>query len=236
MDVKIIKSVRSDLIKNSDEKTKNGFHRYFKEEVKFHGVKMHLVDKVAKEYFQTIKDKHKEEIFSLCEDLLKSGYCEEAWVAGSWAYWIYKQYESKDIETFERWIDKYIDNWAECDNFCNHAVGKLVEQYPELVERLKQWTKSPNRWVKRASAVSLILPARKGLFLQDIIEIADSLLLDIDDIVQKGYGWMLKESSKAHQKEVFDYVMENKRVMPRTALRYAIEKMPQDLRKKAMEK
>jgi 3-methyladenine DNA glycosylase AlkD len=55
-------------------------------------------------------------------------------------------------------------------------------------------------------------------------------------MVQKGYGWMLKEASKPHQKEVFDFVMMHKSVMPRTALRYAIEKMPPELKVRAMEK
>jgi 3-methyladenine DNA glycosylase AlkD len=53
-------------------------------------------------------------------------------------------------------------------------------------------------------------------------------------MVQKGYGWLLKEASRKHQQEVFEFVVKHKRVMPRTALRYAIEKMPQDLRKQAM--
>jgi 3-methyladenine DNA glycosylase AlkD len=101
---------------------------------------------------------------------------------------------------------------------------------------LKQWAKSANRWVKRASAVSFIIPARKGLFLNDIFEIADTLLMDKDDMVQKGYGWMLKAASQAHEEEVFDFVMNNKGIMPRTALRYAIEKMPIELKSRAMEK
>jgi len=101
---------------------------------------------------------------------------------------------------------------------------------------LKKWAKSNNRWVKRASAVTLIIPARRGKFLKDIFEIADILLLDNDDLVRKGYGWMLKVASETHQKEVFNYVMRNKTRMPRTALRYAIEKMPDTLRKMAMEK
>ncbi len=59
-------------------------------------------------------------------------------------------------------------------------------------------------------------------------------MLGEDDLVQKGYGWMLKDASVYYQKEVFDFIMRNKNKMPRTALRYAIEKMPQSLRKKAM--
>ena len=63
---------------------------------------------------------------------------------------------------------------------------------------------------------------------------SDILFTDKDDMVQKGYGWMLKEASRNHQAEVFDYVMKWKAKMPRTALRYAIEKMPVEMRKKAM--
>jgi 3-methyladenine DNA glycosylase AlkD len=108
--------------------------------------------------------------------------------------------------------------------------------YPEFLSCLKKWAGSDNRWVRRASAVSLIVPARKGKFLKDIFEIADTLHADKEDMVQKGYGWMLKAASQAHQKEVFDYVIGRKATMPRTSLRYAIEKMPQELKAKAMAK
>jgi 3-methyladenine DNA glycosylase AlkD len=90
--------------------------------------------------------------------------------------------------------------------------------------------------MRRASAVTLIVPARKGKFLNDILEIADKLLVDKDDLVQKGYGWMLKVASQTHQQEVFEYVIKNKNIMPRIALRYAIEKMPKELKTVAMEK
>jgi 3-methyladenine DNA glycosylase AlkD len=106
--------------------------------------------------------------------------------------------------------------------------------YPSFLAELKKWAVSENRWEKRASAVTLIIPARKGKFLKDIFEIAGLLHSDPDDMVQKGYGWMLKAASQAHQKEVFEYVMKRKGTMPRTSLRYAIEKMPADLKAKAM--
>jgi 3-methyladenine DNA glycosylase AlkD len=61
-------------------------------------------------------------------------------------------------------------------------------------------------------------------------------MYDEDDLVQKGYGWMLKETSKAHQKQVFNFVVKHRKTMPRTALRYAIEKMPEKMRKEAMKK
>ncbi len=60
--------------------------------------------------------------------------------------------------------------------------------------------------------------------------------MDKDDLVQKGYGWMLKAASEANQREIFEYVIKNKPIMPRAALRYPIEKMSKDLKSKAMEK
>jgi 3-methyladenine DNA glycosylase AlkD len=147
-----------------------------------------------------------------------------------------KDYEREDFPVFERWVTMYVTNWASCDTLCNHSVGAFIEMYPEYIKELKRWALSENRWVRRASAVSLIIPAKAGKFLADIFEIADILLTDRDDLVQKGYGWMLKAASHAHEREVFDYVMKNKETMPRTALRYAIEKMPKELKAATMER
>ena len=115
-------------------------------------------------------------------------------------------------------------------------MGEFIEMYPTYLNELKNFAGSYNRWMRRAAAVSLILPARKGKFIQDILEIADLLLTDTDDLVQKGYGWMLKAASQSQQQVIFEYVMQNKNNMPRTALRYAIEKMPSELKKQAMMK
>ncbi|MBU1033580.1 DNA alkylation repair protein [Patescibacteria group bacterium] len=232
----IIRNLQQQLKQNADAKTQASGQRFFKEAAKLYGIKTATVGKIGKEAFKEIKAESKEKIFSLCEELWRSGYMEETFIACNWSYNVWQQYERKDFIIFESWAEKYINNWASCDTFCNHTVGKFVEIFPEYITQLKKWTKSKNRWVKRASAVSLIIPARNGKFLKDIFEIADSLLLDSDDMVQKGYGWMLKAASQAHQQEVFDYVMKNKAVMPRTSLRYAIEKMPTELKKKAMAK
>jgi 3-methyladenine DNA glycosylase AlkD len=236
MNDEVIAAVRRDLEERADEKTRESGQRFFKEGVLLHGVKAAAVREIAKRRFREIKSLEKEEIFSVCEELLKSDYFEEAAIAFEWAYTQRKKYEPADFSLFEKWLSLYVNNWAKCDTLCNHALGSFVEMYPEFVSNLKGWTVSENRWLRRAAAVTLILPARKGDFLEDVFEIADLLLLDDDDLVQKGYGWMLKEASKKHQQEVLDYVMKNKASMPRTALRYAIEKMPMELRQRAMER
>lgn len=229
-------NLRTALQANIDEKTKTSSQSYFKEKINFYGVKVSTVTKLSEEYFIEIKSLPKQEIFELCEELWRSGIIEESFVACNWSYYIHKDYEPSDFAIFERWINTYVNNWASCDSLCNHSVGEFIEMYPEYISQLKKFALSPNRWVRRAAAVTLIIPARKGLFLDDIFEIADILFYDKDDLVQKGYGWMLKAASQSHQKEVFDYVVKNKATMPRTALRYAIEKMPKELKEIAMKK
>ncbi len=232
----ILEKIRIELKNNIDTKIQKTNQNLFKEKIKFYGVKVPTVNKISKQYYKLIKLKTKPEIFKLCEDLWQSGFIEESFIACNWSYCIHNKYEPEDFLYFEKWVDTYVNNWASCDTLCNHTIGEFIEMYPDYVKQLKDFARSKNRWMRRASSVSLIIPARKGKFLDDILEIADILLLDKDDLVQKGYGWMLKAASESNQQAVFDYVISKKSIMHRTSLRYAIEKMPKSLKYKAMEK
>jgi 3-methyladenine DNA glycosylase AlkD len=232
----IVAQIRNDLKASVDEKTCATFQRFFKDPVTCYGVKTSNVSKIAKIYWKTVRLLSKQEIFDACEELLSSDVTEEAFVVSQWLPNVADKFEPNDLIIFERWINLYINNWAKCDSFCNHTVGLFIEKFPNSINELKRWATSKNRWLKRAAAVSLIIPAKHGKFLQETFEIADLLITDKDDIVQKGYGWLLKEESRNHQKEVLNYVLKNRKIMPRTALRYAIELMPNDLRSEAMKK
>ncbi|HXW98879.1 MAG TPA: DNA alkylation repair protein [Methanomicrobiales archaeon] len=231
-----LSELRDELERSGDERTRATNQRFFREPVNCFGVKTPVVRAMAARYFRALGHPEKELVFHLCEELFRSDSCEEAFIASDWAYRIRHEYVPEDMQTFGRWIERYVNNWAKCDTLCNHAVGALVEQYPTLVDTLLEWAGSGNRWLRRAAAVTLILPARKGLFLSEVFGIADRLLPDEEDLVQKGYGWMLKEASRKHQEEVFGYVMRHRGDMPRTALRYAIEKMPRELKDRAMDR
>jgi 3-methyladenine DNA glycosylase AlkD len=232
----ITESVRRELAANADTQKRESSQYFFKEPVVTLGVKTGIVNRIAREHCKQMKDLPKAEVFLLCEELFRSNYLEESFIACEFAYARRKQYEPGDFATFEHWVETYVNNWATCDSLCNHTVGSFVEMYPEYLAGLKRWAAGPSRWMRRASAVSLIVPARHGKFLDDVFEIAGILMTDRDDLVQKGFGWMLKAASQAHRSEVFSYLMDHRDVMPRTAFRYALEKMPPDLRKQAMQK
>lgn len=232
----LLARLRTELNQLSDESVKKSAQKFFKEPINCYGVKTPVVKAIAKEALKELKAETKESVFAACQSLWESGYHEEALIACDWAYSQRKKFEKGDFEIFENWIENYVTNWAACDTFCNNTVGDFLIKYPEYLGRLKSWAVSPNRWLRRAAAVSLIVPARKGIFLTEILDIALLQLVDPDDLVQKGYGWALKTAADTHEKAVFDFVMNHRNQMPRTALRYAIEKMPAELKVKAMAK
>ncbi len=230
----IISKITKELQKNIDLEYKKGAHKFFKEKVRIFGVRIPVVRKIARRHFQEIKSWDKKKIFALCEELLKKDYDVYRTIAFDWVYRIKKQYAQEDYILFEKWIKKYVKNWAACDDFCTHPAGYLITEYPELLPKLKNLAKSKNLWERRAAAVILIHPVKKKKHLDKIFEMASILLKDEEDMVRKGYGWMLKEAANHYQKEVFNFIMKNKKEMTRTELRYAIEKMPVSLKKKAM--
>ncbi len=137
----------------------------------------------------------------------------------------------------ERWLEAdYCDNWAAVDTLCNHAVGTLIQQHRHLAERVKRWAYSTNRWVRRASAVTFVLTLRQGLFLDAAYEIAEVLIQDkTDDLVQKGNGWMLREAGITDPERLERFLLKQGPDIPRTTVRYAIEKFPPEKRKELLE-
>ena len=240
MKSKILEKVNKELRENATKDYCESNQRFFKENISCYGVKTPIVRKIAKKYFAEVKELEKKEIFNLSEKLLQTDYNEDATIAIQWVAGISERFEKKDFIIFEKWLKKYINNWSKDDDFCLHVIRPMIEKFPELITKLKKWSFSKNMWVRRASAVSFISTINSFYAikenLSDVLEIAEILLYDQEDLVQKGYGWMLKSASIHYQKEIFNFLMKHKNNMPRTALRYAIEKMPDDLREQVMEK
>jgi 3-methyladenine DNA glycosylase AlkD len=236
----IIQQIKQELSKNLDPKYQKDAHKYYKEGTQLLGVRTPYVRQVSNIYFKKIKGQSKQEILDLCEQMLNQPYNEFSTIAFDWAFKLKKKFEVSDFDRFEVWIEKYIHNWGRCDDFCTHTIHYFIENFPEVIPRIKAWAYSKNMWFRRASAVSFITSKNSWFIakhtLQDVFDISLILMKDDEDLVQKGYGWMLKSASAFDEKAVFDFVIKHKKEMSRTALRYAIEYMPKDLKKKAMSK
>jgi 3-methyladenine DNA glycosylase AlkD len=197
------------------------------------------VRRIAKKFLKRLKDRRirdVEIILDFCNKLLEKKISELRIIAFQWSFQYRKQLKAKHYDLFEEWLDKYVTGWSSCDDLCVTTFGYFLCKYPEFIPKTKKWVNSPKPMTRRASAVCLIFSLRRGRAQEHIFEIANALLNDEEDLVLKGYGWMLKEATKRFQDEVYEYVLKNKETMPRVSLRYAIEKMPQEMRKKAMAK
>lgn len=224
----MMKELRAELKAKAD-KTYN-YNMFFKEPIKAYGVRYPALRKIAKDFFPENLDGC--DLEELCEELWQSGMHEESVIAVYWA----KRGGIANAALMKKWLDKYASNWAQVDDICLNVLCPLLEKDSSLLPEIKSWSKSKNLWTRRASAVSFVYPCRRGLYLKDIFEVSEQLLPDKEDLIQKAYGWALREAGKKHQKELFDFVMKHKKVMGRTALRYAIELMPKELKQRAMEK
>lgn len=185
--------------------------------------------------YRLIEDKSIDNVLAFCEELLK----ERSWglgvIAFDWAYRVKEQYNENTYEIFYSWLKKYVRGWGDCDDFCTHAFGELLRRNKSLFSKIKKWTRDKDFWVRRASAVILI-PAILHNDYEGIepLMISDLLMSDKHDLVQKGYGWMLKSLSQIDMETVTNYLIDNHTKMPRTAFRYALEKYDKETRKKLM--
>lgn len=193
------------------------------------------IRKLSAKLYRRIQDNTIDNILSLCEELLEERSWELGVIAFDWAYRVKAQYSEDTYEIFYVWLKKYVRGWGDCDDFCTHAFGELLRRYKSLFSKVKEWPKDEDFWVRRASAVILI-PAILHKDYEGInpLMISDLLMSDEHDLVQKGYGWMLKSLSQVDKEAVTNYLIDNHAQMPRTAYRYALEKYDKETRKKLM--
>ncbi|WP_072055697.1 DNA alkylation repair protein [Aliivibrio fischeri] len=189
-------------------------------------IKTGQVRAISAQIFKTIENKDISNVLALCTQLLESKDWALSVIAYDWAFRIKKQYSKETFYVFENWLTNYVTDWNDCDDFCTHAFGELISQYNELFDMALKWISHSNFAVRRATAVILIYPINKDKYSGiSPLKVADLLIKDDHDLVQKGYGWMLKVLSQKEPQLVTNYVNSKHKIMPRVAFRYAIEKL-----------
>ena len=124
---------------------------------------------------------------------------------------------------------KYVNNWDLVDVTCPHIIGKHLMDNNRSI--LYSWAKSDDLWTKRIAIVSTHWFIRKN-DLQDTFKIAEMLLNDEHDLIHKAVGWMLREAGKRDLEKEEIFLKKHYKNMPRTMLRYSIEKFPEPKRQK----
>jgi 3-methyladenine DNA glycosylase AlkD len=221
----LVEQVRSQLRARADEEFRRGVANFFREAVDPYGVRSADVQTIARDAAHELKRWSAPARDRFATELWRSGRLEECTVA-VWAYRRFaKQCGAREFALFESWLDRYVHNWANCDGLSSWLLAASIANEPALIARLHPWTVAPNRWKRRAAIVALLQEAKHGRNTEAIFKIADRLLADEDDMVQKGVGWVLKETYPKRPAQLMEFLVPRARTAPKLVLRLAAEKM-----------
>lgn len=210
--------------------------RYFKETVTCYGLASDDVREIAASLCRDCrKDWSLAQAVELCEILLPNRYLEAKSVGVLILLRFEKEFGPQVFALIRKWLARdYLDNWASVDTLCPDALGRLLEDHAGLRTKIRTWTAASNRWVQRASAVSFIKLARRGKCLDDAYAVARRLFTADDDLIEKANGWLLREAGKTDMPRLEAFLLKLGPKIPRTTVRYAIERFPEDKRKKLL--
>ncbi|MFA5987307.1 MAG: DNA alkylation repair protein [Candidatus Paceibacterota bacterium] len=226
----IVDLVKKDLRKFEDKKRAKNLSWFFKTEKggygegdKFIGLKVPEARSVAKKYFDamTLKD---------VADLLKSVYHEDRQVAlFILVYKFQKETQGDQEKIFNLYVKNTgrINNWDLVDCSAPYIVGPWL--YSRDRSLLYKYAKSKNLWERRIAIISTAYFIRQKDF-RDTIKICEILIKYSHDLIHKATGWMLREVGNRDQKVLRGFLDQHLAAMPRTMLRYAIEKLPETIR------
>ena len=144
-----------------------------------------------------------------------------------------RDFGDAEFRRFEGWLPR-ITNWSEHDALVHCLIGPLIAQDRRRVARAFLWTRSRDRWHRRAAAVSLIRATRRRLYFRDVLRLSGQLLSDEDPMVRRGLGWLLRETAKADPARTVPYLMRIRSRAPRLVLRTACETLPAGVRRRIL--
>jgi 3-methyladenine DNA glycosylase AlkD len=200
-----------------------GVQRFFKEEIKSRGWYTAELRKVAVRFRRTItKEQGTGFLVKVADDLFRGEVLEEKVFAVLLLERLTAEFGDAEFRLFESWLDR-ISSWADHDALVHYLIAPMIAAKPSRRAFVFRWAKSNDRWHRRASCVALIQGTRRKLFFPDIVRLSNMLLSDDDDMVQKGLGWLLRETAKADAKRTVPYLTRIQDRAPRLVLRTGCE-------------
>ncbi len=229
----MLKNLRADLRKKSNKQKAQILQRFFKtgpgeygEMDIFLGVVVPETRKIAKKYYNEVN-------LPEIQKLLNSKIHEERLCA---LLILVEKFQKTNAKKQKRIFDFYIknldraNNWDLIDLSADKIIGKYLLKNPSKRKILRKLAKSKNLWRRRAAIIGTYCLIKNNDFA-DAIKISEMLLNDGHDLIQKAAGWMLREIGKRSLKTEENFLKKYGKIMPRTMLRYAVEKFPKSKQK-----
>ena len=227
----LARRARAEFRKAADPRIAAGQRAYFKkwEKVLFHGIMTPDLRAIERGLYRLIRQEWGyADAVVFCELLIRDRYMESKSLGLTLLARYRRRFEEGLLRRAQNWLERNLcDNWAVTDQLSTQIVTSLIDKFPPLAATVQSWNRSFNLWVRRASAVSFVKLAGKGRHLDRVYRIVTALLPDPHDLIHKATGWLLREAGKADAPRLRRYLLRYGPAVPRTTIRYAIERFPE---------
>ena len=196
----------------------------YEEGDQFLGIRVPVLRKLAR--------KNRDLAVSEVKRLLRSPFHEERLLALLILVLQYQRgTEATRKSIYQLYLDhtRHINNWDLVDSSAEHIVGAYLQDKNK--SPLSKLSRSKNLWERRIAMISTFHFIKRNEFTE-ALGISEMLLSDREDLIHKAVGWMLREIGKRHLSTEEGFLRQHYRRMPRTMLRYAIEKFPEGKRRR----
>lgn len=226
--------LRRVLVNGGSAPHSEGVQKFFKEEIQSRGWYTRELRALAKRFAKVIRgEEGLDYLVAVADNLFHGGVLEEKVLAVLLLQPSVKDCTAEHFKLFESWLER-VSTWADHDALVQYLVGPMMVAEPQRVKRVFTWAKSKNRWHRRAAAVALLRGTNRGLFWDEVQRMTHLLLHDEDDMVQKGLGWLLRETARYNARQTLPLLMAIRTESPRLVLRTACERLSEAERKRVL--
>ena len=223
--------IRRILKRDGSAEHAKGVQWFFKEEIKSQGWYTSDLRRLAVRYRRAIhKEMGLDFLVQVADQIFRGRVLEEKVFAVFLLEKSTTDLDEDDFAILESWLAR-ISSWADHDALVHYLIAPMVLADSARLAKVLQWAKSPDRWHRRAACVALIQGTRQRQFFAQITGLSNLLLSDQDDMVQKGLGWLLRETAKADPKRTVPYLMKIRDLASGLVLRTACETLPGPLKR-----
>jgi 3-methyladenine DNA glycosylase AlkD len=208
--------------------------KFFKETIQSRGWYMKELRRLARRFNRVIRrDAGLDYLVAVADNLFQGNVLEEKILAVLLLEPCLGECKAAHFKRFEQWLDR-VDSWAEHDTLVQSLIGPMIVADPRRVRRVFVWSRSRNRWRRRAAAVALLRGTNQGLFWEEVQQMTRALLDDEDDMVRKGLAWLLRETARYDGKRTVPLLISIRESAPRAVLRTACERLTAEQRRRVL--
>lgn len=165
----------------------------------------------------------------VADPLWRSGNLEEGMVGGQIVSAMGRHIGGTEFDRFDEWVD-CLTNATNAEALASHIISRAVANKPSLVKNLLEWTQSTSALRRQCAVLAFTPMVREGRFISDSFSVAEKLLNDDDETVQRAVGRLFTEAARLRADRVYEYLQQNKHSCRPLILSIAIQKLPNQQR------